>query len=151
MPAVTLGTVLDRARAFEVRMAKYYARVRDQSTDNGTRLLTYYLARHRRHQDQAWAGYDEARVTRLRKTELADEIAFDPEKRFPLPGARPDSVTGKELLHAALDYDQALMDLYRSILRQPLGDEVHGMLELLVLVEERDVVMMKKMLTMHYF
>ena len=60
-------------------------------------------------------------------------------------------VTGEDLLQSAISHDAELITLYRSILEQPLGEEVTIFLESLVRVEERDIVMLKKTLAMNYF
>ena len=151
MPTVTVGDLLDRGREFEARLEAYYAKIRDRSQDNEVRLLTYYLARHCRHQDQVMATYDKTQVANLRKAEVTHDVVFESEKHFPLLGRRPEGVTGEELLQAALKYDQTLIVLYRSILEQPIDDELRVMVESLIRVEERDIVMMKKMIAMHYF
>ena len=53
MAIVSIADLLDRASQFEERLEKYYAAIRDESEDNGVRLLTYYLARHRQHLQDA--------------------------------------------------------------------------------------------------
>ncbi len=55
MSVTTLGDMLDRIQDFERRLKALYADVRDRKTNDGTRLLTYYLARHRRHVPSALA------------------------------------------------------------------------------------------------
>ncbi len=151
MAIVTVGELLDRARVFEDRLAKRYAEIRDQTEDNGVRLLTYYLARHRRHQELALADCDRAQIDRTRKVELKHDIPFDPEKLSRQIDVPVDTITGDRLLQTAIAYDQALIDLYRAILEQPLNDEVRALFESLKRIEERDIVMMKKMVAMHYF
>ncbi len=151
MAIVTLGELLDRARSFELRLESFYAEVRDRTPDNGVRLLTYYLSKHRRHQDLVFANFDAGRIASLRKAEFKHAIGFDPEERFRVPVISPDTVTGEMLLQAAGEYDQALINLYRTLLDQPLIDEIKDVLESLLRIEERDLVMLKKMQAMHYF
>ncbi len=144
MSIATMGDLLDRAREFEIRLEAYYSDIRDRSRDNGVRLLTYYLIRHRRHQDQALANYGKHQIRRLRRIRLKHEVAFDPEKLFNLLDTHPERVSGEELLRAAADYDQALVNLYLSIAEQPITDEVRTLLESLIRIEERDIAMIKK-------
>lgn len=151
MSIITLGDLLDRGREFEVRLEAFYAGLRDESRNPGVRLLTYYLARHRRHQDQALSGLGPHQVALLRKVELKHSVPFDVDRHLHLRDMPADQVTGEALLNAAVAYDQALSDLYRAILDQPLIDEIRAVLEALVRLEERDIVMMKKMLAMDYF
>lgn len=151
MAIVTLGELLDRGQDFETRLEAHYAEIRDRSTDNGVRLLTYYLARHRHHQEIALDGLDPAALHRLRSVELKFDVAFDPSAESAAPAGTPETVKGDALIEAAVRHDGKLVSLYRSILAQPLNDETRAVLEALIRVEERDIVMLKKMLAMHYF
>lgn len=151
MAIVTVGEILDRARDFEAQLERRYAEIRDCSQDNGVRLVTYYLARHRRHQDQALAGLDAALIAHVRAVELKFDTPFDVSSRLRFPELAPETVTGDELIEAAIGYDGELVALYRRVLDQPLNDEVRAVIEALIRVEERDIVMLKKMLAMHYF
>jgi hypothetical protein len=151
MAIVTIGEILDRGRDFETRLEAYYAEIRDCSTDNGVRLLTYYLARHRRHQEQALAGLDTETLRHVRAVELKFGAPFDAFANLRIPDLAPAKVTGDGLIETAIRYDGELVALYRTILGQPLSDEARAVLEALIRVEERDIVMLKKMLAMHYF
>lgn len=151
MAIVTIGEILDRGRDFETRLEAYYAELRDGSTDNGVRLLTYYLARHRRHQDQALAGLDADTLRHVRAVELKFGPPSDASANLRLPALDLAKGTGEGLIEAAIRYDGELVALYRTILGQALGDEARAVLEALIRVEERDIVMLKKMLAMHYF
>jgi hypothetical protein len=151
MAIVTLGDLLDRAAEFERRVENYYAAIRDTSKDNGVRLLTYYLARHRRHQEEGFEGLDDSQKARIRAIDLKYDVSFDPERTFHLLNCPPEQITGEELLDAAAGYDAQLIELYKSILQQPLIDEARSVMEALIRVEERDIVMLKKMSAMHYF
>ena len=151
MAIVTVGELLDRARTFEDRLATRYAEIRDQTEDPGVRLLTYYLARHRRHQELALAEYDRTQTNHIRDVKMKYDIPFDPQILFCRLDAPVATLSGDRLLQAAIAYDQALIDLYRAMLEQPLNDEVRAFFESLIRIEERDIVMMKKMIAMHYF
>jgi rubrerythrin len=151
MAGVTVGALLNRARRFEIRLEQFYRRVRDKSADNSVRLLTYYLARHRQHQELALQGLDPRLRERLRKTQLDESVDFTSFERFPLLGKAPEKTAGPDLLEAAIRYDEALVDLYRRLLNYPLDDEARAAIEAMIRIEERDMVMLKKMLAMRYF
>ncbi len=151
MAIVTVGEVLDRGREYEERLAAMYAKVRDLSPDNGVRLLTYYLARQRRHQEMALAGIDRQTLRQVRSVELKFDVPFDPDAEFNLPDIVPETVRGDELIKIAVRHDDTLVGLYRAILEQPVKADARAVLEALIRVEERDLVMLKKMLAMHYF
>lgn len=151
MAIVNIGDLLDRAADFERRLEQYYAEIRDQSKDNGVRLLTYYFSRHCRHLPEVLKEYSPQIIAHVRKIELKQDISFVPEKEFHAMGTPPDAVRGLELLEAAVKYDTALVNLYREILEQPLIGQAQELFDSLIHVEERDIVMLKKMAAMNYF
>jgi hypothetical protein len=53
MAIVSIGDILDKAAEFERILEKYYIEIRDNTSNNGVKLLTYYLSRHRRHLQEA--------------------------------------------------------------------------------------------------
>jgi len=151
MAIVDIDELFRRAESFEHRVERCYACIRDETENNGVRLLTYYLARHRRHLEEVLSDFDDAVVARVRAVKLKYDIVFPPDRVFPLFEADPKAVGSSALLDAAAEYDEALIGLYRSILKQPIGEEASLVFENLVKVEERDVVMIKKMAATNYF
>lgn len=151
MAIVSIENLLDRASEFERRLEDYYSSIRDQSKNNGVRLLTYYLSRHRRHLEQATENFEPGVLARVKSVKLKFDIDFDPEKELELMDTEPDKVKGEELLDYAVKYDLTLVSLYKKILEQPLGADATALVESLIRVEEKDVVMLKKMLATHYF
>jgi len=151
MAIVTVGDLLDRAQEFEKRLEDCYAAIRDQSQNNGVRLLTYYLSKHRRRLRRALTDLDADRAGRIRRIELkyADDFSLDKQPQ-PLQ-TPPADVTGEELLNAAIEHDTLLVALYNRVLQQSPITEAQAFFEALVHVEERDIVMLKKMLVVHYF
>ncbi|HEB10900.1 MAG TPA: hypothetical protein ENI06_06770 [Spirochaetales bacterium] len=151
MAIISIEDLLNRAREFEERLEKYYASIRDESQDNGVRLLTYYLSRHRRHLEEALSDYSPEELSRIGRVKLKYDIEFYPEKVFHLMKTPPQEVKGRELLEAAVGYDTELVDLYKKILQQPLSTEAAVLIESLIRLEERDIIMLKKMIAMNYF
>jgi len=151
MAFVNIGDVLERAREFEERLEKYYAAIRDESQDNGVRLLTYYLSRHRRHLQQAIDEMEPNLVEHINKVRLKYDIDFSPEKAFHVMEISPTKIKGNELLEAAVGYDQDLIHLYKQVLEHPLSTEAKVFIETLIRTEEKDIVMIKKMIAMDYF
>jgi hypothetical protein len=143
--------MLDQAHRFEEAAAERYAAIRDLSSDNGVRLLTYWLARHRRHMDQALADLSASEVDRLRRIELKHAVHVDSGLIPGVLGIPPGTAHGNHLLTAAIQYDSELIRFYRDILSQELIAEARQLVEALIRIEERDVVMLKKMLAMDYF
>ncbi len=151
MAIVNVGELFQRAENFEHRVERYYAKIRDQTENNGVRLLTYYLARHRRHLEQVLKDIDKTVVAKVREVKLKYDVDFSPEHEFQLFEIDPKSIGSAELLDTAAAYDTALINLYKKILIQPIGEESASIFENLIKVEERDIVMIKKMIAMNYF
>lgn len=151
MATITLGELLEHACDFEQRLKAYYAEIRDRSQDNGVRLLTYYLVRHCRHQEQGLEHLDEEQMRRVRSVEFKGDLPFHPDSVFDMPNVPAETLAGNDLLDAAIAYDGKLIEWYERILRQPLTDEARSVLETLIRVEDRDLVMLKQMRVMNYF
>ena len=63
----SIGDILDKASEFENRLENYYAAIRDESQDNGVRLLTYYFSKHLNHLKKALESFDTDKIGRIRK------------------------------------------------------------------------------------
>ncbi len=151
MAIVTLGHILDWAQAFEKQIETYYTDVRDRTPDNGVRLLTYYIARHRHHQLEALASIPPPSLADIRAVELKFGISFRAAEAAFLSAPTAEHITGDGLIEAAIAFDNALVSIYRAIQDQPLGNAARTLIDALIRLEERDLVMLKKMLAMHYF
>lgn len=151
MAIVMLGELLDRARAFEDRLALYFESLRDQSRDNGVRLLTYYMRRHRRHQREMIAELAPDLLAHIREIKVRHDMTFQPETAFYTLTVPPAEMTGEQLLTAAVKYDETLLDFYRQILAEPVNVEARSVIESMIQIEEYDLVVMKKMIAMGYF
>ena len=132
-------------------MERYYGQIRDESKDDGVRLLTYYLSRHRRHLNEAMEGCSAEALNRMYSVRLKYQVRFEPAGNLHMMDVPVEEVNGHDLLEAAAQYDAQLIALYQDILRQPIGEEASGLLESLVRIEEKDIVMLKKMIAMKYF
>lgn len=151
MASVTIDELFGRAQQFELRLEGFYADLRDHTENNGVKLLTYYLSRHRRHLERALASLDHEELERVRGVRLKVDIPFDPEASFALLDKPAREVNGGELLAAAVEHDERLARLYKAIGDQPVGEEAGRLVEGLVRLEEKDIVMLKKMIAMNYF
>ncbi len=148
---ISFKELIERALEFERELEHYYAEIRDTTQNEGVRLITYYLSRHRRRLQQAIDNLQKGTLEHLFKVKFKYDIEFAPEKDFhPLNKAIPD-ITGDELLEAAANYDVQLIELYKKILSNPMNVEASSFVESLIRMEEKDVVMLKKMLATHYF
>lgn len=151
MPIVKITNMLDRVSNFEGRLEAFYADVRDHAAHDGVRLLTYYLARHRRHLPDALGSFGSEQIKRIGKILLKhDNTNFIPQKLF--KGRRlPSSVTADELLQAAIELVEDLLTFYQWMLQQPIGHEASALFSALLTIEESHVIELKKMRAMRYF
>ncbi len=151
MAFVTFEELLKRAEEFERKLERYYAEIRDRSKDNGVRLLTYYLARHRRHLDRALETLSPEERREIGTVRLKYDVEFDPESDIELVGKEIEHIRARELLESAISHDEELVRFYKRILDQPLSDDARSLVAALIRIEEKDIVMMKKMIAMNYF
>ncbi len=147
MAIVSVGDLLDRAAAFEQELEKYYTVIRDVGTNEGVKLLTYHLSKHRRHLQEALENFSDDKIARIRSIKLKYDIEF----KLKIDKASPEDIKGQELLEAASNYDAELIHLYKEIIQQPLSPEATTLFETLIRIEERDIVMIKKIIAMNYF
>jgi len=148
---VSFKELLDRALEFEKQLENYYAEIRDTTQNEGVRLLTYYLSRHRRRLQQAIDQVHKNTIEHLFTIKFKYDVKFAPEKDFHPLNKSMLEIQGRELLEAAVNYDLQLTELYKKILEQPMNSEASTFVDSLIRMEEKDVVMLKKMIAMNYF
>ena len=147
MAIVSVGDLLDRAAAFEQELEEYYTAIRDFGTNEGVKLLTYYLSKHRRHLQEALEDFSDGKIALIRSIKLKYDIEF----KLKIDKADPEDIKGTDLLEAASNYDAELIHLYKEIIQQPLRPEGITLFETLIRIEEKDIVMIKKIIAMNYF
>ena len=151
MSVLTAGDMLDRAQDFESRLEAFYADLRDRASDDGVRLLTHYLARHRRHLPEALGCVSDVQLAHIRHAPIHyDDTEFDPITLFHGKDL-PSDVTGEELLSVAIEFVEALIGFFRWMVLQPLGEEAGTLFQCLLRTEETHVIELKKIKAMHYF
>jgi hypothetical protein len=148
---VNIGQLLDSFDGFEQRFEDYFTLVRDKSRDNGARLVSYCLALHRRQQATVLGGLKPDVVQQARKTQLKSDIVTDLDTRIRVPASKPEKATGKVLIETAIRSNTEMVSVYRAILTHVSGNEVRAVLNAHLLVKERDIATLKKMLAMNYF
>ena len=147
MAIVSVGDLLDRATVFEQELEEYYTAIRDFGTNEGVKLLTYHLSKHRRHLQEALEDFSDDNIALIRSIKLKYDIEF----KLKIDKADPEDIKGTDLLEAASNYDAELIHLYKEIIQQPLSPEATTLFETLIRIEERDIVMIKKTIAMNYF
>ncbi|MEI6808329.1 MAG: hypothetical protein WCN95_06375 [bacterium] len=148
---MNLGDLLDRIADFEQQLDRYLLLARDKSKDNSARLVTYCLALHRRHQECVMGGLKPKALLAARTAQIKSAPASMHAKRLTIPTTAPDDITGKELIEAAISYNNELLSICRAVLSDRVSKEVCAVLKACAGVKERDIVMLKKMQGMKYF
>ncbi len=150
MSVTTLGDMLDRIQDFERRLKALYANIRDRTTNDGTRLLTYYLARHRRHLPSALESCSSSQIEKIRRTPLKyDGPEFEPRSR--LEGVElPTSAVANEVLDTAVELVETLTAVYRWIADRQLGDEASLLFGSLLKIEMSHLIELKKIRAVDY-
>ncbi len=151
MAFISIGDILDKAADFEKALELYYIEIRDNTPNNGVKLLTYYLSRHRRHLQDAFNNLEITDLNNIRKVKLKYEVGYYFEKEFHPMETPVADVSGNELLEAAVDYDKKLISLYEKIKNQPLPEGTGNFIGSLISIEQKDIVMLKKTMATHYY
>jgi len=136
---------------FEGRLEKWYGVLRDETPDPRVALLTYYLSRHSRLLTRMLAGLTPTEITRLSQAECAADMGQGLEKAFPLIRTPPRDVVGQNLLQTALDYQGRLAEIFRRLRGETRNKKVSAFLEKLAVLEETDLVKLRKMMATGYF
>ncbi len=148
---LTIGDMLARAEDFETRLENFYADLRDRATSDGVRLLTYYLARHRKHLPDALANFDPSEIRRWKQIPLKyNDTEFEPRRLFQGRNL-PNDVSARELLDHAIELVEHLTHFYRWLTIHPLGVSANQLFGMLLRIEVSHLVELKKMKAMDYF
>jgi hypothetical protein len=150
MAVTNVACVLRRAGDFEHQLMTYYLDLSGQSTREGVRLLTDYMARHRRRLAEALERFPAAEYQRICALPLRYEPVSSECDRFQSV-VLPADATAEEVLDLAIQLDECLISLYRQVAQQDVEPEVKDLFESLVRREERDEILLKKIKATNYF
>ncbi|MBW2726201.1 MAG: hypothetical protein JRE71_17630 [Deltaproteobacteria bacterium] len=150
MAVTNVACVLRRAGDFEHQLMIYYLDLAEQTTREGVRLLTDYMARHRRRLAEALERFPAKDYQWISAHPLRYEPVASECDHF---AARilPSDATAAEVLDLAIELDECLISLYRQVAQQDVEPEVKELFESLVRAEERDEILLKKIKATHYF
>jgi hypothetical protein len=153
MGVVTIAEVLRHVEEFEDMLADFYAKLSHQTTQEGVRLLTDYMSRHRRRTHIALFKLPVESVEQIHRI-CHTLLRYEPHgadchcfEGIELP---PDA-TAAEVLDIAIKFDECLVQFYRQVVRQPVDQEVKQLFESLIRWEQDDEIELKKIKAMDYF
>jgi len=151
MGIITIEELINRVNDFEGRLEAYYADLRNRATQDGTRLLTYYLSRHRHHLPDVLTAFSSEQLAEIRHEWVRyDDTEFDPRRLF-TDRESPSDISGRELLQTAIGLVEDLLRFYEWLNQQPLGEDAKRLVEGLLRTEETHVIELKKTLATDYF
>ncbi len=143
MRAITIEEILGHIENFENSLTDFFVNIHDESHDEGVRLLTGYIARHRHRTLAALGKCPHEVIDRIKKLPLQ----YQPD----IPGEHcfkeiklPSDATPLEILEAAIAFDECMVQMYKQIASQPVAHEIKDLFESLSIYEEADEVDLKK-------
>ena len=150
MSITTIAEVLEHVDEFERMLADFYAKVVQASTRDGVRLLTDYMSRHRQRTLKALAKLPDKQMQNICRTPMKYELRGADRSCFEEINL-PEDATAAEILDAAIEFDEHLIQFYRQVLKQPVNKEIKEIFEGLVRFEQQDQIELKKIKALDYF
>lgn len=117
MDTENIGFLIDAILAFEEDLDNYYKLLREESSDNGLRIIVYFLARKRARLKSLLDKVDPGVVEEVRKVELADAVTFDLDKILSEGAMSPVDTDSQMLLAKTSNIAQAYAELCDSVIR----------------------------------
>jgi len=143
MLAITIEEILEHIESFENSLTELFEHIHDETHDEGVRLLTDYIARHRHRTSAELQKCCQEEVGRIKKLPLQ----YQPD----IPGEHTikevklsTNASPLEILKAAIEFDECIMKMYKQIASQPLAHEVKELFEGLTTYETVDEIHLKE-------
>ncbi|MBW8015021.1 MAG: hypothetical protein FVQ82_02465 [Planctomycetes bacterium] len=143
MRAITIEEILGHIECFENSLTDFFDKIHDETHDEGARLLTDYIARHRHRTLAALDECPHEVIDRIKKLPLQYQPDIPGEHCFKEIKLSPDA-TPLVILEAAIAFDECMVQMYRQISRQPVAHEIKDLFENLSIYEEADEIDLKK-------
>ncbi len=135
MAITSIGGFLDKVAEFDRQLEKHYARLRDETQDEGVRLLTYYFAKNRNHLTTALHDLSPVQLKHVRRMPLKLNLEATPFVQYPLLNTPVGEINGQQLLEAVIQYEEALISFYRRTREQLGTKEAEDLFDSLIRVE----------------
>jgi hypothetical protein len=149
MLAITIEEILGHIESFENSLTDFFDNIHGESHDEGVRLLTGYIARHRHRTLAALDKCPHEVIDHIKKLPLQYQPDIPGKHTFKEIKLSPDA-TPLEILEAAIAFDECMVQMYKQIARQPLAHEIKDLFENLSIYEEADEIDLKKIRQMFY-
>ncbi|MHC4478229.1 MAG: hypothetical protein ACYTEL_21535 [Planctomycetota bacterium] len=143
MRAITIGNILEHVENFENSVTEFFEYLHDKTHDEGAKLLTDYIARHRHRTLAALDRLPHEQIEHLKKLPLQYQPHIPGAHCFEKIKLSSDS-TPLTILEAAIEFDECLVQMYRQISEQPVAHEIKDLFDSLAKYEEADEMHLKK-------
>jgi hypothetical protein len=139
MAIATVGAMLDYAKEFEVTLEAFLADVRDRAANDNVRLLTYYLARFKRHIASTLDLFTSDQLRIMREVPLKSiDSEFVVSRCFEGAYLTHDA-TADQLLETAIELTDIILCFYQWLINQPVNGIGAGVFEQLAAKEEKNI------------
>jgi hypothetical protein len=120
---MNIGDIIGLVVQFDRRVEEYYADLRDRASNDGVRLLTYYLVRRKRRLPEVMGSYPPAEMEKLQRVPLkVSQVDFNPATCVEGKDL-PSDTDADHLLDKAIELTDRVIHFYQWLVGQPLGDE----------------------------
>ena len=151
MAEATVGSMLDSAKEFETVLVDFLRDLRDRVKNDNTRLLTYYVARHKRHIEAIARMFPPEKLEEIRRIPLkAINSRFISERCFQGTYLASDA-SARELLDTAIELIDVLLCFYEWLAGQPAQKGADELIDSLINVEEKGLRDLKNLVEKHVF
>lgn len=134
---IQIKEILDYTRKVDEAISKVYEKFADTSKNDLAKQLSEYLGRHYKRISESMANMSDEE----HKTLLEKHVPYGPQpadfQRLEKLDLDPEA-TVDDLLDAAIDVDRKLVELFKTVLENPVDTEVREFFESLIKYEEGD-------------
>lgn len=143
MLAITIEEILEYVENFENHLTELFERIHDETHDEGARLLTEYIARHRHRTLSELKRSSQDQVERIKKLPLQYQPDIPGNHTIKEVKLSPEA-TPLQILNAAIEFDESIVKMYKQIASQPLAHEVKELFDGLTTYEKVDEIHLKE-------
>ena len=150
MRATSIAEIIEYAEKFEQDLVRFYQGISNNTSHEGARMVTDYIARHTSHVNEMLSDLTEKERQHICSIPLSYEPSIPGKQCFELIEL-PDDATADDVLEVAISFDECLLQMYRCVARQDSERDVKEFFEELILTLEKDEVGLKKIKAENYF
>lgn len=129
--------VLDYGIELHGELTKLYGKLADRSEQARAKLLLDYLGRHERGRAEALQRFEADPRAGCLDVWLQYAPSPEVERRLADCAIRPD-MSVDEVMRVALDFDDALIDIYQEAAREAEDTQARALFENLIAMEEKE-------------